>query len=604
MKKILFVFILLVSVVFLFSCSIAQTIKYDNQLKNYTNADASEKNYQDYVKFKVATKNNNFTYLNGEVAYVIKVEIIKNYNLILNDETLFSKYINEKKENNEQINLIVSKELYQVLDIDMVFVYRLRYLEVVKDKYNSNYKFFSTVNNEETLLFETSDQLKPYLIQFYSDFINLNTNIDIDLSILITKTYMYYRYSYLAEMFAENYYEFGFDPLFLLEMQQSNYLFELALLKHKNLDNGGKRWNKHVNSMSLNNLSFNDLESDLLYLNQFTENNDNKFVEIDDNYYNDLTYFYLILSNDATYSKKEYTKQEIIDFLPVYISDYDYITLDELNKEIYEEIKQRLDGLEVREEIQNIDLDNYHRVLILTFNQKPNYDSNLFYSFIKELENEKDFIYAWYNQIHFMEEQHRVFDLNNFVKIKIDKIIEEYSDKTLVECIVLEDYNQYLSSGISESSLNNTINLIIPNYIIPLINDFEFIYKLDNALELEIEGKRIDYYSVLNNMQYLYPIYNGHYCRFLKTNNDDFNTWISKARKYYFGFINEFISGIDNWDQLDGHILLDVDSVELFKYVLMIIEYEITNNLRLYISSEHLLRYYMYWNQFELPIMK
>lgn len=106
-----------------------------------------DKTYSDFILFKVLNKNLDFQDVKKNKLNVIEVEVIKNFNKSLTIDTNFSKFVEEKRSQNEHLFLVISDTYYNYIENDEEYIYKL----------SKNYKSLNNETNEYEIVFDTTD---------------------------------------------------------------------------------------------------------------------------------------------------------------------------------------------------------------------------------------------------------------------------------------------------------------------------------------------------------------------------------------------------------------------------------------------------------------
>lgn len=238
----------------------------------------------------------------------------------------------------------------------------------------------------------------------------------------------------------------------------------------------------------------------------------------------------LILSNEATFKMKTY---EINDFNVS--NNFNILSIEEIDNDIYEMIKRRLNNQEVPKEIMDIDLYQYHRKLLL----KVSTPINLFFPQIF-IENE-DILYAvpgseieYIEVSNFLENRPNYLD---FLYIEInDKIIKD--NYNIIDCFVIKSFND----EIKEKTDLTQIKIIIPSFLFDFIeiND-RFIYQLNKRIEIDDEI----IYDARADISTLIPVYYGFITLPDFKCNEQFIDWFDSASNFYNNLTKSFYMSND-----------------------------------------------------------
>lgn len=591
MQKYLKIIVLFLITFVLFSCNHVNYFSGndDNESNNNENNDIdgenkSDKLYVDYVKLRVTKKNLDYCDENNNALYILEVAIDYNYNNLLNIETPYSKYIDELVSNNNTLLLNTSKEFFENINLDNVFIYKLYdKVKIIHKETDKSEYVFSTRNNEYTILLIENGKI---IFRFLNDSIPYSINTE--------KSLMCYKYIYCNKLFVDIVKSYDVPLVFEYNNQtdvNAEYLFKLTLLKHQEIDKGMPRWGKYLYGDNI--IITNNLEDDLASLNQFNIYNDSdNYIEIDETKYYDDFYLYVVLSSEATTNGKEYSLEKFQEeYLPNTIFSKKVTSIEELNYDKYLKIQKRLNGELVEDEIMNLDLDTYHRVLIVKFIDNYYETKEHEINQIKtELDQFKDILFVCNNYLSFTEREEQIVNYHNFVKLHNESLLLKNDNNVLIKCKVTEIYDKYLGF---DKNYGGFINIMIPQYIYSYYgNDFEYLYQLTNAKETIIDNKTIIYYDVEDNLKTFYPLYNDRFFIIQdKANNSLYEAWANSCSNFYFVKLNEQAVYSSGFTDYLVSLLARRDNSNYFKNLIILLDYENKHNVYLHRQSDKLFRY-------------
>lgn len=555
MKKILFLFVILIISTLVFSCSISTNSGNSNVNHNIDNNQL----ITNYYKFKVVEKSEDYQ----DELKIISVILEQDYNDLIEFNSAYSDKINGLTNDNKSIDLLVSDILYSFLKTSDEFICQLG--NNIQVTFNNNSKDLFTVDNENTF------------IPFADGKISYNMNgLSSRLSLFLMNSYNYYYHVFLGTLIFDNY-----NNVFGIIGDTFNELsFEIALLKHKRILNGEPKWKDNILGEVIDqNQSPQELVEYLSKYNLFS--NEEKYYEFTlNNNYIDDKYLLLVLDSYETFSQNEVTNQYFSNGNNTFDGLIESIT--ELDRDIYNEIKKRLNGEEVSEDILNIDLNNYHRRFILKLNEElePYILSSLMSMNLEHV------TYIGYDYFHFQQSTKQLSNFSNYIKLQFVEEVERIYSNVLVNCVKVYDYDNDIST-------NESINLLIPDYIYQTFTpDYEFIYQLNGLSQIQINDKQLSYYDINNNMDSFVPLLNGYFIDFVvQTNDSRFNDWINNINYGFFGKINSYIFDNSFIIEQSPYVFNEHADEAQFHYLLDFIKNEMNENECLDIIDQLLLKY-------------
>ena len=286
---------------------------------------------------------------------------------------------------------------------------------------------------------------------------------------------------------------------------------------------------------------------------------------------------YVELSSSTLYSSIDFENEYFYTFLDL-ANNASRVT--ELDKDIYELIKKRINGETVPQEIMDIDLNNYHRKFYIEL-KMPEYGDNINGLIYYMTRYFPEIIYCGplelaYNNLEYDYIKREYIDCLNFAYIKVKSInnglIYDGSDVSLIEFEVIKSFNDVLNY--SSDLINSNNHMIVPRCIgINIAKNNEFICKLDTLINVEMDSNNVLAFDLsdMSKYQTLCPVVLG---RLLITGAfddypEDIQDWLTSVESYY-GCILPFnicLSGgfIDHY----VYFLQPHDKVEYFECVVM-----------------------------------
>ena len=155
MKKSLSIIWLLLIALFITSCEAKNNVDPVDPNQNQGNETEViiAKPHQDYIYAKVVEKSDNYEDAEHNHLCTIKVNVITNYNDLLNDHTENSLYVDEKIKNSETVEIIISDVYNEYVNIDDEFIYHLDKMIHIVDKTDSSEKeAFDARSNDYAIL--------------------------------------------------------------------------------------------------------------------------------------------------------------------------------------------------------------------------------------------------------------------------------------------------------------------------------------------------------------------------------------------------------------------------------------------------------------------
>ncbi len=196
------------------------------------NMEKSEDIYLDYIWFKILSIETKQQEYDGHQLNIVDVEIIQNFNNIINIETDYSKYIDEKTKNNEKIKISFSDTYFKYLNIDDEFIYKLDDLVYLKNK-NITQIVFDTFNNEFTLL-----PIKNEELCFNNNTTSMTCDDDYVMNTIVLERYVHYGIDF-DHYFVEYDYSIGYGDYECLILYTGRNIerFEKTIKAFNNINN-------------------------------------------------------------------------------------------------------------------------------------------------------------------------------------------------------------------------------------------------------------------------------------------------------------------------------------------------------------------------------
>lgn len=183
MKKILCLITIVFMCLFTTSCDINE--KQTNPPEENINQ-PQESLYLDYVQFQV--KNIETIKIKKETVNIVEVQIIENFNNMLNEVTPYSKHIDDVMLQNQTIKLIVSDTFKKYINLDDMFIYKLYTRTSININGNSE-NVFSTLDNEYMLI-----PINDEVIQINCDRVeSVDNNPDYEMQSIVLRRFIYYK---------------------------------------------------------------------------------------------------------------------------------------------------------------------------------------------------------------------------------------------------------------------------------------------------------------------------------------------------------------------------------------------------------------------------
>lgn len=468
-----------------------QVLEIDEKFKQINN----EKSYVNFFDFEVIEK---LVIRRGTFKgqKCLKLNIIKNYNTLFptNDDG-----IDLDDETTKQITIFlnVSDIVYQLFNVEDKLIYKLVNYQGIYDE-NQKAFMFSSLENDY--------QLIPYSngVLFRSSVtLSKTRRISSEIAAFLGKPKCF-----LKEFNQELIIDY---PLNIFGIA-SKSLFEISLLKHYDIDHGGEKWHHKVLRASISS------QDPLADLNKY--NSSVEYHSIPGPLNLDGFYLYVVLNPIETINQTEITA----DYFKYENSNFDELITEitELNLDKYLEIKKRLNGETVSEDIMNIDINNYHREFILRLKGDYNYRNFPLYLICSTVNNIE---YIGYDHLNFIEAEKSYVYHSNFIQVRLSEVIMDDGEQVLAKYNVLKKYN-------NQDEIGETINLLVPKYIFSVFDDsYTFIYELNEPNIMELDNNEVySYYNVDDNKGMFIPLYNDFFFNFFsgyKIKDKLFSEWAS-----------------------------------------------------------------------------
>ena len=205
MKKNFNIIILLVAFMMMFCITACDHNAGDNKNDDVVIGEKTDKPYLDYVWLSVSKVGLEFNDLLGNTVNVIEVNVIKNYNELLNEETDYSNYVKNINENNQTLKLIVSDTYCKYLSVGDEFIYKLNEVHKLKIE-DKEEEVFTTLGNEYTLLPVVGEKL---CLTNITSSITFKSEPDYEMDIIFIQRDAYYGHD-LDSYFVEFDYSIGY----------------------------------------------------------------------------------------------------------------------------------------------------------------------------------------------------------------------------------------------------------------------------------------------------------------------------------------------------------------------------------------------------------